>query len=80
MTCNACDNAREHPNSGMFHNGCEGCAARSIARSPSFFIAVKEGRFTPGYRMALQQLLPKMSQAEAHAAVKEWLPRAEAKT
>ena len=71
--CQACDNARAHPHSGRFNAGCEGCAARSLARAPMFFRAAKEGRFTPEYRMALQQLLPKLTQQDAHALVKGWL-------
>lgn len=73
MTCKACDNASAHPRSGLYSAGCEGCAARSLARTPVFFAAAKEGRFTPEYRMALQQLLPKLTQADAHAKVKQWL-------
>jgi hypothetical protein len=73
MTCPACENARAHPRSGIFQMGCEGCAARSIASMPTFFNAAKEGRFTPEYRGVLHQLLPKMTQAEAHELVKGWV-------
>lgn len=71
--CPACINATKHPLSGIFQMGCEGCAARSIARTRAFFNSAKEGRFTPEYRGVLQQLLPKMTQADAHAMVKGWV-------
>lgn len=71
--CSACDRARQHPKSGLFHAGCEGCAARSLARTPQFFLAAKEGRLTPEYRMALTNLLPGMGTGEAHEMVKGWV-------
>ena len=70
--CAACTRARKHPASGLFHAGCQGCAARSLARTPQFFQAAREGRLTPEYRMALTNLLPKLATADAHLAVKEW--------
>ena len=73
MTCKACTSAREHPLSGYFEAGCQGCAARLIARMPEFFVASKESRITPEYRTVLQRLLPNLTQAAAHAAVKEWV-------
>lgn len=73
MTCPACTNARQHPQSGRYDANCDGCAARSIARLHQFFEAVRAGHFTPQYRMALQGLLPKLLIAEAHRAVKEWV-------
>ena len=73
MTCEACEKARRRPTSGLFHAGCDGCAARSLARTPQFFQAAREGRLTPEYRMALTNLLPTLPAADAHAAVKAWL-------
>jgi hypothetical protein len=71
--CQACTNARKHPKSGIFQMGCESCAARSIASMPSFFNAAKQGVFTPEYRGVLHQLLPKLTQADAHTLVKGWV-------
>lgn len=75
MTCPDCLHAREHPRSGRFTAGCEGCAARALSRDPRFFEAAKQGRLTPDYRRALQQFFPKVAQAEAHLLVKEWVTR-----
>lgn len=72
MTCDACTNARAHPLSGRYGPNCDGCVARGISRMPQYFKAVKEGRFTPDYRQVLADQLPKLTQAEAHAAVKAW--------
>ena len=72
MTCEACTRARKHPKYGLFHAGCEGCAARSLARTPQFFQAAKEGRLTPEYRMALTNLLPALPTDAAHQLVKDW--------
>lgn len=70
--CPDCARARINPNTGRFTAHCDGCAARALARTPQFFRAAKEGRFTPEYRAALHQMLPKLTQAEAHAMVKGW--------
>lgn len=72
MTCPACDNAREHPASGIFHMGCDGCAARALARSPEFHTASQTGVWTPKYRMALAQFFPKR-EAHGHDLVKQWI-------
>lgn len=72
MTCPACTNARQHPNSGRFNAGCQGCIARGISRLPQFHAARKAGRITSEYARLLADQLPKLEQHEAHAAVKEW--------
>lgn len=75
MTCPDCTNAQAHPLSGRFTHGCDGCAARALSRDPRFFEAAREGKFTPDYRGALAQFFPKLSQADAHAMVKAWVPQ-----
>jgi hypothetical protein len=72
MSCVACDNAREHPLSGIFQQGCDGCAARALARSPEFHEAAKAGAMTPNYRMALATFFP-AREAEGHKLVKGWV-------
>lgn len=71
--CPACANAREHPNSGIFQVRCDGCSARSLARTPAFHAAAKANTLTPAYRMALSQFFPSLTTAEAHLRVKEWV-------
>jgi hypothetical protein len=72
MTCPACDNAREHPNSGIYQMRCQGCSARALARTPEFHEAAKAGAMTPNYRMALAQFFPGR-EAEGHSLVKGWV-------
>ncbi len=37
MTCSACQAAAADRRSGLLRAGCQGCAARDIARGPAFF-------------------------------------------
>ena len=70
--CPACAKAREHRHSHLYRGDCQGCAARSLARMPAFFESARDGVMTPRYRAALQQMLPKLSAAEAHKEVNSW--------
>lgn len=74
MTCDACDRARENPNSGRYHANCDGCAARALSRSPDFAEAARQGNMTPRYRMALATFFPKDEQ-RGHEMVKGWAKR-----
>jgi len=71
VSCEACDRARVHPNSGLYRAQCDGCAARALSRSPEFFEAAQSGRMTPRYRMALSQFFAGR-EADGHKIVKEW--------
>lgn len=70
--CPACDNAREHPGSGIYQMRCDGCSARALAASPEFFASVKAEARTPAYSMALAQFFPAREEA-GHVLVKEWV-------
>ena len=71
MTCDACDRARQHPQSGRYNANCDGCAARALSRSADFAEAARQGNMTPRYRMALAAFFPKDEQ-RGHAMVKDW--------
>lgn len=67
MRCEDCALCAKKPWHG-FSNGCRGCVARSVARSPEYAIARREGRQTAAYRALLQRL--GVTHEEARAAAK----------
>lgn len=54
MSCPECVTATERPYHG-FAQGCIGCCARAVARSPQFAKARREGRQDRAYRALLAQ-------------------------
>ena len=65
--CRACELAAE----GLSHEyrqGCQGCRARSVARSPWFSNALKDGRQSVEYRSVLGQVFVTHAEVKAAAA------------
>lgn len=52
MTCEACTTAAERLNH-LFRSGCNGCAARAVARGPHFHRCRTAGRQDKEYRALL---------------------------
>lgn len=74
MTCEHCTTARAKRWHGGYSTGCQGCTARSIARSLVMFNAVNKR--TPeafeALRETITRMLPGQQYAEARAAVLAW--------
>lgn len=68
MTCQDCQTAAERP-WHTFRDGCPGCAARALSRSPQFFESRRRGKQTQAYRAALEALGLTHEQVQAAAAV-----------
>jgi hypothetical protein len=74
MTCRLCANAVANPTSGRYDHFCEGCVARSLARSPDFHESVRIGEKTERYRAALTANF-KDREDYGHRLVKDWARR-----
>lgn len=72
MNCVACTYARQHKDSGMYHAGCDGCAARALARSPMYYEAAQADAMTPAYREALRRAFGERWR-DGHQLVKGWV-------
>jgi hypothetical protein len=74
MACDHCTRARAGVWHGQYDAACEGCCARSLARSLAGFNALHA--HGSGDKMALQDLivrnLPKLPYADARRSVWEW--------
>lgn len=53
MDCKPCADVLKHPDSGLYDHNCEGCRARSLARSPDFAESKGKGERTARYGAAL---------------------------
>lgn len=71
MNCPSCEAATKNPTSGLVHADCDGCKARSLAKSPAWAEARKAGKMTPAYRSALSAVFPK-DWRDGHERVKHW--------
>lgn len=71
MTCPSCDAATSNPASGLVHATCDGCMARSLAKSQAWEEARTAKKMTPEYRSALQRVFEK-EWREGHERVKHW--------
>lgn len=67
MTCTACEKAAAKV-SHLFIGGCQGCAARSVARGQDFRRVRKLGVQDHRYRLALQQFKVTHDEVKAAAA------------
>ncbi|AKJ28796.1 hypothetical protein AAW51_2105 [Caldimonas brevitalea] len=76
MSCRPCADAEANPLTGSigFEDKCDGCAARSLAHSPLYFVAARSGALTPAYRDALQSRFGRAWKS-AHEQVKAWAQR-----
>lgn len=52
--CEGCTAAESNPLSGLVLAHCNECAARSIAKSHPYWVAMRADAMTPDYRSALQ--------------------------
>lgn len=74
MTCEACEHAKDNPQTGMYQANCRECTARALANSPQYFDAMKAEAITPAYRSALQSAFGQDWKA-GHERVKHWAAR-----
>lgn len=73
MACKPCTDVLEHPNSGRYDHNCEGCRARSLARSPDFAESMRNGQRTARYEAALASHFKDPEQG--NRLVHEWAKR-----
>lgn len=71
--CEHCRRAKRSPpfTSGIYDEACDGCVARSIARSLVMFEAIQHGR-SGELRDAVARLLPKLEMHLARRMVWDW--------
>ena len=69
--CDECLHAAEHPLMEIYHSGCLGCAARSLAQSPSYHASMMVRTFRTDYMSALKALAGD-DWDELHREVKRW--------
>ena len=72
--CTACADAAADPRSGLFHAGCSGCEARSLATSPGYMASVAAMKFRADYAAALRAIAGDDASARdaLHRRVREW--------
>jgi len=74
MTCPDCATARAHRTWAGYRAGCQGCAARSIARSPTAHAAIvgKTPASSRDLRDAIAKALPELDAKAGRQAVWDW--------